>query len=42
LRDFIPKEAKKERAALGAHEAFTLNQLWDDRERDAHGRRRLP
>ena len=33
LRDFVPKELPKQRIATGAHETFSLEQLWQDRER---------
>lgn len=42
LREAVPKMAAKQRAALGAHEAFTLDQLFTDRERDSYGRKRMP
>jgi hypothetical protein len=43
LHEHVPKPTpKQERAMQGAHETFTLDSLFADRERDSYGRRRIP
>ena len=39
LRDHVPKPTERQRVAQGAHEAFTLDQLFIDRERFARSTR---
>jgi len=39
LRDYVPKVQPRQRAATGAHEAYNLDQLFTDRERNGRSTR---